>query len=767
MGTRDANKTGKGCCPSDESFLRSPEFQNRLNRLYRLIYDAQGFVEVLPEIERELLDLMRAERLTIYQRGRHDREIVSRYKTGNEVNEIRLPLSTASIAGYVALTHKALRIDDVHDGEFLTSIHPNLRFDYRYDQRSGFRTRSMIVLPIKSGEVLLGVLQIINRLGGIFKDEDTACAVEVARLIGQKFRYDLQGTRGPFDYLLETGRITPEKLERCKQQAAARKVGVGQMLLTEMLANIDEIGVSLEHYYQVPFMKYDPDLELPRAVMRKLSEAYLRKNLWVPVACDHDTVVVLIDDPNDTGRIMEIQSVLNMRSYEFRVGLPEDILRFLGAGLEVPAASINLEELVERLEDERSAGHEPEISVASLVRENEAAVVQIVNQLILDADRLGASDIHIEPNRGKQPAEVRMRVDGVCRSVLKVPSSHARAVVARIKVLSRLDIAESRRPQDGKFTARLHNKALEIRVATLPTVNGEGAVLRLLKSGRVLHFDGLNLTDRNRHAIRRLISHPHGIFLVVGPTGSGKTTTLHAILSLINSPEIKIWTAEDPVEITQAGLQQIQVNPRIGLDFAGALRSFLRADPDVILIGEIRDPETAQIAIRASLTGHLVFSTLHTNSAPETVTRLLDLGLDPRNFADALMGVLAQRLVRTLCEGCKQPYRAGTEEIEQLAYACGGDFLAGLGIDQTSATLYKPVGCEKCGGTGYRGRTGIHELLVATEGMKLLIGRRGGVAEIRELARNEGMRSLMQDGVAKVLAGATDFAQLRRAAPAC
>jgi type II secretory ATPase GspE/PulE/Tfp pilus assembly ATPase PilB-like protein len=298
-------------------------------------------------------------------------------------------------------------------------------------------------------------------------------------------------------------------------------------------------------------------------------------------------------------------------------------------------------------------------------------------------------------------------------------------------------------------------------VATIPTVNGESAVLRVLASGGVLPFDKLNLSQHNYDETKRLIAHPHGIFLVVGPTGSGKTTTLHAILGDINTPERKIWTAEDPVEITQPRLQQVQVQPKIGFTFAAAMRSFLRADPDVILIGEMRDQETCHIGIEASLTGHLVFSTLHTNSASETITRLLDLGLDPLNFADAFLGVLAQRLVRTLCSECKEAYKPSDEEFNQLVHTYGEEYFPELGIKKDDLQLRKPVGCDKCGKTGYKGRTGIHELLISTPEMKKLIVRRSEVSLMRELAMKEGMRTLVQDGIMKVMRGQTDQLQLR------
>jgi len=745
----------------------SLEYQTRLNNIYKIIHEAESFVKVLPEVEKEMLSLLKAERLTVYQRGRHDREIVSKYKTGKDIKEIRLALSPSSIAGYVALSRQSVRIDNVYDKKTLATIHPQLRFDHTFDQRSGWRTRSMIVVPIMFKETLLGILQIINRLDGTnFTDQDLKHAQELAQIIGQKFQYDLQATQGPYDYLLHRKVITPEQLEETKQKAKESNTSVARLLITELKLSVEEVGESLERYYQVPFQKFDTELRPPREFMKNLNKSYLKSSLWVPVSGDAQKVIIMINDPNDFNRIMEVQQVLNAQSYEFRVGIQEDILAYLGEGsAEVYDTSddANIKDLVGRLEGEEGISEDEDLGDAASVSENESTVIKLVNRLIIDATRLNASDIHVEPSKGKENAVVRMRVDGACREVLRIPSSHIRAVIARIKIMSKLDIAERRKPQDGKIGVKFKGNSIELRVATIPTVNGESAVLRVLAAGDALPFDALNLSDRNASETERLVAHPHGIFLVVGPTGSGKTTTLHAILGHINSPDRKIWTAEDPVEITQAGLQQVQVQPVIGFTFAAALRSFLRADPDVILIGEMRDRETSHIGVEASLTGHLVFSTLHTNSAPETITRLLGLELDPMDFADALLGVLAQRLVRTLCKNCKEAYKPTDEEIEHIAHAYGDEqkFQELLG-NRDELVLCRAKGCDKCGKSGYRGRTGIHELLVATPEMKKLIGKNSPIAEIRDLAMQQGMTTLMQDGINKVLKGQTEFEQLRR-----
>ncbi|MGM0788081.1 MAG: GspE/PulE family protein, partial [Thermodesulfobacteriota bacterium] len=415
-----------------------------------------------------------------------------------------------------------------------------------------------------------------------------------------------------------------------------------------------------------------------------------------------------------------------------------------------------------RLQDEEEEIEEDTGSVD----EQSGAVVQLVNKMILDAYSRGASDIHLEPYPGRQNTRVRVRVDGACAVYQTIPYSYKNAVVARIKIMADLDIAEKRKPQDGKIRfKKFGGKDIELRVATVPTQGGlEDVVMRILAAGEPLPLDRMGFSRSNYDKFIDSVTKPYGMILVCGPTGSGKTTTLHSALRYINDVERKIWTAEDPVEITQKGLRQVQVKPRIGYDFAAAMRAFLRADPDVIMVGEMRDHETTQMGIEASLTGHLVFSTLHTNSAPETVTRLLDMGMDPFNFSDALICILAQRLVRTLCSECRQPYHPERSEYDELVREYGGDqFERHLNIPYTEdLTLYAPKGCPACNNTGYRGRMGIHELLPASEGIKQLIQSRAMMYEIRDQAVKEGMTTLKQDGISKVFGGHCDLVEVRK-----
>jgi type II secretory ATPase GspE/PulE/Tfp pilus assembly ATPase PilB-like protein len=340
-----------------------------------------------------------------------------------------------------------------------------------------------------------------------------------------------------------------------------------------------------------------------------------------------------------------------------------------------------------------------------------------------------------------------------------------RGIVSRIKIMAKLDIAERRKPQDGKIKFKRKGiQTFELRVATIPVAGGyEDVVLRILASAGAMQMDEMGLTERNLEVMKRIIATPYGLILAVGPTGSGKTTSLHALLGHINKPDIKIWTAEDPIEITQPGLRQTEVKPKIGVDFARLMRAFLRGDPDVIMIGEMRDEETASIGIEASLTGHLVFSTLHTNSAPETVTRLLDMGLNPLNFSDAFLGVLAQRLTRRLCAECREEYLLTRDEFDMIAAEYGEVWFqkAGIAYD-ADMSLYRPAGCDACSNTGYRGRMGIHELMEGTAAVKLMIKNQASTEEIFNQAMEDGMATLKQDGILKVFQGLTDMAEVRR-----
>jgi type II secretory ATPase GspE/PulE/Tfp pilus assembly ATPase PilB-like protein len=571
---------------------------------------------------------------------------------------------------------------------------------------------------------------------------------------------------GRFYYLIRNHLLTEEQLNRTKELAKQGKKSIESILLNQFAIDKAKLGRSLSEYYRCPFVEFD-ELEVGTtpSCVRGIKEHFFRINSCAPIREKSGTLIVALDNPHDLAKIDDIRRVLKAKNFQFAVSLKEDINRFIDYFYGKYFTGGTDDDVFDQLGlvDEDTEFEEED---NGLVSEADSVVVQIANKTIEDAYQRRASDIHIESLPGKRGTLVRFRIDGDCMRYQTIPYNYKRAMISRVKIMSNLDIAEKRLPQDGKIKFKTRSgKTLELRVATLPTTEGnEDVVLRLLAASDAMPIDRLGLLDRNLEQLKQLLQLPYGLIFLVGPTGSGKTTTLHAALGYINRPEKKIWTAEDPVEIMQDGLRQVQVKPHIGLTFARILRAFLRADPDVIMIGETRDEETATTIIEASLTGHLVFSTLHTNSAPETVTRLLGMGMDPFNFADALLGVLAQRLVKRLCPKCREAYEPDDSEKEHMLHEFGFHPTQPLGpSDLKDITLYRPKGCHNCNRTGYKGRLAIHELLVSDDGLKKLIQEKRPVSDIREYAMKRGMFTLKQDGIQKVLNGDTDLKQVKAA----
>ena len=727
--------------------------QHIFTHVKRILNNHSSLLDAYSLLEPIILNMFGATRMSIFQRRRQHQDLVARFKTGKETLEIKVPISPMSIAGYVAISQLPLLIVDPYNAAELKAIHPRLRFADKFDKDNDFKTTNILCVPILNAGVLMGVMQIINKQNGSFDDNDLARANDLALVLGAKFRYELGGTNNPFDSLLHKGLINEPALKSLLSTSNDTRTIV-QGLMSEHRVPEHEIGHSLSIHYQVPFIGYLPDKYHRYEGESKLNLSYLKRNHVAVISDVEGNPIVLMAEPNNAALLMETESALGIESYEIAVGLPHQILQYLGEG-----GGGNAPGDMSEILDEIGLSTEENDELVDELSDDAPAVVRLVSRVLHDAKRLGASDIHIDPEKNA-PTRVRMRVDGVCRDMNKVPNSHHNAVIARIKIMSNLNIAEKRVPQDGKLAFKMNGQLVEVRVATIPTVAGEGVVMRLLASGGAMPIEKMNLAPTNLKRLEDMIKKPHGILLVVGPTGSGKTTTLHAILGYLNTPEKKIWTAEDPVEITQPGLQQVQVSPKIGFTFANALRAFLRADPDIILIGEMRDKETAHAGIEASLTGHLVLSTLHTNSAPETITRLLDLGLDPVNFSDACVGILAQRLIRTLCGKCKEEYVASDTDMAFIERQYGAQMLDELALP-SPLKLYRAKGCEECGNTGYKGRTGVHELLGMTPELRSLVYKEASVAEMKKQATQDGMRSLVQDAIFKVIKGDTDIPQVQ------
>jgi len=751
-------------------------FAENVKRITDQIHSANDLDHILLDLRKDILSILDAEDLTIFAFDSEKKEIFSKIPHIDSVEEIRIPITEQSLAGFCAKYLRPVSIADAYNIAELQGVHPSLLHDTSYDKRTGFKTKQVLTYPIVAdNKYLMGVFQLLNKKSGArFTRKDEESVAEIAKALGIAFfnlRKISKKTPTKFDRLVTNNHIAQNELDQAIAESRKGVSDFESILIERYKVPKLEIGKSLAQFHKCPYIEYSDRTIVDIELLKNLNVDYLKKNHWMPLKRDRTAIEILTDDPGDLDRVADIKRTFPGLNIRFAISLRRDIAQFLGSstGQGDTGSTRKLDENVsdilgELVNEAQEAALE---DAGGGLDENDNAIVRLANQIIADAYRQGASDIHVEPYGEKRETLVRFRVDGDCFEYMKIPQSYRRAIVSRLKIMASLDIAERRKPQDGKIKFKLsENKEIELRVATIPTAGyNEDVVMRLLAANEPLPLDKMGFSDRNLVGIKQIAAKPYGIILCVGPTGSGKTTTLHSVLGFINTPDIKIWTAEDPVEITQYGLRQVQVLPKIGFTFAAAMRAFLRADPDVIMVGEMRDKETAEIGIEASLTGHLVMSTLHTNSAVETVTRLLDMGCDSFSFADAMLGVLAQRLTRRICKDCKEQYVGTPEEYEEIRQGYGPEHWDKLGIPQDNTfRLSRGKGCETCNRTGSKGRVALHELLLGSDKLKRMVQMKARTEELLKAAIEEGMTTLMQDGVQKTLLGHCTFKDVKAVA---
>jgi len=773
------------------------EFTKNLNHVVNRIHATSNIDEIMLDVSKDICTLFNADRLTIYVVAEDNSSLISKVKTGlNSFKDLKLPIAEQSVAGYAAMHKKLLNIKDVYDEKELAGYSSHLRFLQEVDKRTGYRTKQMLVAPIldaTSGD-LIGVIQVINNKAGVsFAAMIEEGVQELAQTMAVALRQRQQSSivKTKYDYLVADAVLSAAEFELATRTARRKGVDIEEVLIDEFQVSIPALGKALSSFFGVPYEPHKADRIKPADLLKNLKREYVESSHWIPIEETQEGLVILTTDPERTQASRVVNNIFPKHRLVYRVCSQREFKQTLGSFYGGGASDItggfaadesSMDDLLTSLggeDEESSTVSQEDVSAAA---DNE--LVKLVNKVIVDAYRMGASDIHIEPGPGKMKTQIRVRKDGSLLNYIEVPATYRNALVTRLKIMCDLDISEKRKPQDGKIKFKKFGPLdIELRVATIPSQGGvEDVVMRILASGEPLPLEKMGFSARNNELIKETVSKPYGLFFVCGPTGSGKTTTLHSILKYINKPDTKIWTAEDPVEITQKGLRQVQINKKAGLDFATIMRAFLRADPDVIMVGEMRDKETVSIGIEASLTGHLVFATLHTNSAPESINRLLDMGMDPFNFADALLGILAQRLGKRLCGDCKKPHIATADEIKLMLSEYSAELLNTaawkkdpaaetkklyaewvklFADDKGQFTLYEPVGCDKCTGTGYRGRVGLHELLIGTDAVKKAIQEHARVAELLAICLEDGMHTLKQDGMEKVLQGITDMHQIR------
>ena len=763
-------------------------FFRKLHDVTTKIHATNNLDEIMLDLGMEFCDLFNCDRFTLYAITPDQEHIVSKVKTGlTTFRDLKLAISSSSIAGYVAATRKTINIADVYDEAELRGINTDLHFQRGVDQRTGYRTREMLVAPLTTvqSDELLGVIQFINnRGGGPFTEICVEGVAELCKTLSVAFSQRLkppQMVRTKYDALVSESVLSHAELEHATRSAREAERDLEEVLRTDFMVKPAAIGASLAKFFGVPYEPFRANRIKPPDLIKNLKLQYVERTGWLPLEENADGLLVMAIDPEHVTSSRIVNQIFPKSTLRYCVStvieFKQTAEQFFGVAGTDGGSSVN-----EMLSGMGDADADTDSTVeASEQIDNE--LVKLINKVIIDAYNQGVSDIHIEPMPGKGKIGIRFRKDGALVPYIEIPGSYRNAMVARIKIMCDLDISERRKPQDGKIKFKKYGPLdIELRVATIPSSGGvEDIVMRILAAGEPIPLDKLGVLPYNLSRLRTAIEKPYGLFFVCGPTGSGKTTTLHSVLNYLNTPETKIWTAEDPVEITQKGLRQVQVNRKAGLDFATVMRAFLRADPDIIMVGEMRDKETVATGIEASLTGHLVFATLHTNSAPESIVRLLDMGMDPFNFADALLGILAQRLAKRLCTGCKTPYQPSAAEIELMltefcaemlntpsflkdAKAGRAAVLAGwrerYANKEGQFTLYKALGCDQCN-KGYRGRVGLHELMIGTDPVKKLLQEHARVAQLLAIALDDGMLTLKMDGIEKVLLGITDIKAVR------
>ena len=813
----------------------------QLDAVNAKLLQAVNFDAMIETWCQELCATLNAERIGLFLVNEDGVTITSKVTTGMTLRTgVRLPISPKSLAGYVALIKRQLNIEDVYNVGALQAIHPELRFVDAVDKSTGFRSKQMMISPIMAGNVILGVLQVINNKNGqtfsqLELDGCTRICQSLATALQQPKSFQATSNSNPvlnttslnianpstqaspmatttkpsppvaakpaapapspaaapvayrsgqptkYDGLVNSGAITKMSLQDALAKRGDKDGTIEQLLIDDYQVTPAQIGQALALFFGTTYEPYSKARFNTDKLHGALKRDFLSEQGWIPLEESFEGLLVMCLNPENVRSTYVVQHMFPRETkFKYVVTSQSEFNLTLDLIFGNSDGDGNIDHLLANLSRPMQEEGEEEDYLASSTADNE--VVKFVNKVILEAYQKKASDIHIEPGQGKANVGVRLRIDGSLVPYIDAPRHLRQAIVARIKIMSDLDISETRRPQDGKIPFKKFGPIdIELRVATLPSAGGvEDVVMRILAGGEAIPMEQLGLTPHNMDRLQSVIHKPYGLFYVCGPTGSGKTTTLHSILATLNTPDTKIWTAEDPVEITQKGLRQVQVNKKAGIDFAMLMRSFLRADPDIIMVGESRDHETVSMGVEASLTGHMVFSTLHTNSAPESITRLLDMGMDPFNFADALLGVLAQRLAKRLCS-CKEAYSPAGPEL-QLFISEYAEELRNTPAWQADApgeakklyqgwienygtdgriTMYRAVGCSRCAKTGYKGRVGLHELLLADDAIKKLVQERARVSTIFSNAVAGGMHTLKMDGMTKVLQGLTDLKQVR------
>jgi type II secretory ATPase GspE/PulE/Tfp pilus assembly ATPase PilB-like protein len=805
-----------------------PPPENTLQSLLEVIREAKDITSIKRILSEQLLEVFQVEMAAIFLLNIRKQELVSwTLLPGDSLKKIVTPIGTNSIIGYVAQKKQPVNIRDPYDFQELRRVGPELNFSGSYDAEANIRSKQILAIPIVHQKTLMGVVELINKRDDTdFTYEEQNKVNELARVLAVAFSTHgifVKPTPPKYDSLLAQKLLSREELEQGLAKATELHEDPETVLMNNFQIPRLKMGKLLAGFYSTSFVDLEKVDNIPEKLFQGVNIDYFEKEELVPLSLKNGKLIVAvknIEDQTLAGTIRELFPGVNQVELVF--AFQEDIRSFWkrtraryfsssnGVRVEkMPSFDTSLFDLLdenkprEKAKEKRvtvvekmpsfdtslfdlldeNKSHEkakekrvtvverrvrPEKPVENNDDINEPSVVQLVNKIIEGGYSSQASDIHIEPYGLEENGEVRYRIDGVCRNALKIPQQYVQQVIDRIKSLASLKRGECTRPRDGKIKyTTSEGTEIEMRVATIPTANNnEDIVLRILPAPKPLPLLDELMPSRLLIPFQEIIEQKQGMILVVGPNASGKTTTLHSVLYHINTPEKKIWTAEYPLEIQQHRIRQVQVDPLMNFTFADALRAFHRADPDVIMIGDMQDLQTAFMAVDVALNGHLLLSSLPASSAAEGIIHCLNMGLDPLHLAATLLGVLAQRLVRTLCEHCKEPYHPEKTEYDRLLESYGVSFFEHINVMYSDDLVFhRANGCPRCNDSGYHGRTGLYELLVVNQSIRKLIMKRASLGEIIEEAMINDMTLLLQEGIQLIFKGTIDYKELMSVCP--
>lgn len=804
-GTYISPKEELAEAPQVEELLRNLGFHKTLQNITRRINAATSLREILADITEDIRKLFNFHSLTVYLA---DKDLEELYTLKNDGNEIRFPIDYSTFAGWVAKEKKMLHVADAYDDREIRNIHESLTFDGSLDKRTGTRTGQIVALPIIHEDLLLGVMEVMNKKDGnkiddyhhIFLDEIISVLANTF-FLHLNFDETRHIHRARFESLIQKGIMTSRQLDHAVMKSGASFKNIPSILMKHYQISKSDIGAALSNYYACPFADYNDAMPFDEKLISGIDKSILMNMLWVPLKQIKDEIHVAVDDPSDIHKKRKIENILKGHALHYVVSLPEDILLFIEHFYKTEDPSSkkthkrsrqdgfsdeysDFMEMKNPFDELNTKRHAEDAVQTDLSGMNAPADMQSrglpthesgtnftaglaprpLATIVHDAYNRRATDIHFEPDSDAGNVPVRLRIEGRFLSRPALAHSDYDLLIRQIKTLARLDIDKHSIIQEGTLALQIPSgKDLSIRVTCIPTRTGmEDIVIHIAAQLKLMALEQLGLSDHHYATLSNILHQPRGLILIVGQPHSGITTTLHACLNHINTQDLKIWTAEEPIEIAQNGLRQVRINPNQGFGFPAVLHSFLKADPDVLMAGRINDEQTASVCMQAAIQGRLVLSSLWAEDIPETLERCMNMDSGPLVFADAMLAVVEQRLIKVLCPKCKDQYHPAREEYEELAQMYGKESFRKLNIPYTGAfSLFRSRGCSRCGQTGYQGKMCVSEIFIFTPRIKRMIRQKLSPQMIYQEALASGTTTLMQEGILKVLSGLSDARHVR------